>query len=593
MTRRQLGLLIGFLRPHWRGYAVIMLLSLAGAALELLAVVAVVPFFALLLGTPAAAPGGTAARVLAAVLARLPFADPMAGVCALIVGLTLLKSAFAILNEYAIARQTGITLVELKAGVLRSFVDAPYQHFLTAKQGRLTYLYLTSSLSLAFLLQKVPRMAAEAIRIAALVGLLVWFDRRMTGGLVLFGAGTYLLLATMGKRAYRQGARKIETNVEQTIVLGEFLSGIKHLIVFRSLAQWRRQLEDLNAEYVKAFVGNATLQSVPRPVVETAAMTMIFGSILAMKTLAPQSLEGNLPLLAGFAMAAVRMLPSFTQLNAARLDFLTNLPDLEALDEALTRTPRRAAPGRLPFQGLKKGIRFENIHFSYPGRPEVLRGVDLEVARHTSLALVGESGSGKTSILNLLLGLYKPDQGRVLIDGTDLAELDPDQWLARLAVVTQDGFIFHGTVADNIAFGREGFSREDIRGACAVAQALEFVEQLPQGFDTAVGERGLKLSGGQQQRLAIARAVLAQPELLIFDEATSALDSRSEAAVHAAIRSASKGRTVVQVSHRLSTVADSDVVAVLHEGRLAEVGPPAELLARGGRYAELLRLQRT
>jgi ATP-binding cassette subfamily B protein/subfamily B ATP-binding cassette protein MsbA len=207
------------------------------------------------------------------------------------------------------------------------------------------------------------------------------------------------------------------------------------------------------------------------------------------------------------------------------------------------------------------------------------------------LALVGPSGAGKSSIADLLVGLYAPTEGRILIDGVPMDQLDLTSWQRQLGVVSQDTFLFNATLAENIAFGTPRATRARIEAAAEAAQAAGFIEALPQGYDTLVGERGYRLSGGQRQRISLARAILREPELLILDEATSALDSQSERLVQEAIERFERNHTVLVIAHRLSTIVRADQILVLDRGRIKERGPHEALLAEEGLYAELWRQQ--
>jgi ATP-binding cassette subfamily B protein/subfamily B ATP-binding cassette protein MsbA len=207
------------------------------------------------------------------------------------------------------------------------------------------------------------------------------------------------------------------------------------------------------------------------------------------------------------------------------------------------------------------------------------------------VALVGPSGAGKSSVADLLVGLYTPTAGRVLIDDQDLNQLDLISWQQRLGVVSQDTFLINASLADNIGFGRPDASRAQIEAAAALAQASGFIETLPEGYDTLVGERGYRLSGGQRQRISLARAFLRNPELLILDEATSALDSHSERLVQEALERFEDGHTVLVIAHRLSTVVGADLICVMRNGQIAEQGTHNELLSRQGVYKDLWDMQ--
>ena len=268
------------------------------------------------------------------------------------------------------------------------------------------------------------------------------------------------------------------------------------------------------------------------------------------------------------------------------------LVDMKAMFD-LVDTPAEIvdAPGAKPLQVTAGEVRFENVSFGYDPDRQILRRVDLRIPAGGTLALVGPSGAGKSTLARLLFRFYDPTGGRITIDGQDISEVTQASLRAAIGIVPQDTVLFNDTIGYNIAYGREGASEAEVRGAARGASIAGFIESLPDGYDSAVGERGLKLSGGEKQRVAIARTLLKNPPVLILDEATSALDSRTEAAIQDTLRKISERRTTVVIAHRLSTIVDADEIVVLDEGRIRERGTHAGLLARRGLYAEMWNRQ--
>jgi subfamily B ATP-binding cassette protein MsbA len=265
---------------------------------------------------------------------------------------------------------------------------------------------------------------------------------------------------------------------------------------------------------------------------------------------------------------------------------------LDRTNEIMSEMEENQSPGRTekmpPIQG---NVKFENVEFAYQADKPVLHGISFKAEPGTVTALVGSSGSGKSTIISLLCAFHTPTSGRVLVDDIDLAHVDLNTFRSQLGVVLQDSFLFDGTIRENIMFSRPNATEEQFLFACRTARVDEFAERFPDVYDTIVGERGVKLSGGQRQRLSIARALLAEPRILILDEATSSLDSESEQMIQAGLNQLMEGRTTFVIAHRLSTIRRADQILVVEDGRIVERGNHAELFAMGGRYYDLYTRQ--
>jgi subfamily B ATP-binding cassette protein MsbA len=240
---------------------------------------------------------------------------------------------------------------------------------------------------------------------------------------------------------------------------------------------------------------------------------------------------------------------------------------------------------------IEGDVAFEDVWFEYDPNTPVLRGVSFRAPAGFTTALVGPSGSGKSTLISLVLAFADPQRGRILVDGRDLAALRLEHYRAQLGVVLQDNFLFDGAIRENIAFSNPGAGEEEIRAAARIANADEFIDRFDDGYDTIVGERGVKLSGGQRQRIAIARAILADPRILVLDEATSSLDSESEALIRDGLLALRRGRTTFVIAHRLSTIVSADQILVMDSGTIVENGTHAELRWAGGLYQRLYEMQ--
>ncbi len=328
------------------------------------------------------------------------------------------------------------------------------------------------------------------------------------------------------------------------------------------------------------------------------AITLVFGSVVAVLWVGAHNvLTGTLSAgaLGQFLLYSVIAAGSLGALSEVWGELSQAAGAMDRLMELLDETSTIAAPMRpriLPVPAVGR-VSFRNVHFAYPSRPDkpAVHGLTFEAMPGETVAVVGASGAGKSTVFSLLLRFYDPQMGSVVVDGLEAHEVSLDALRKRMAIVPQDVTIFASSIHENIAIGRSGATREEVRAAAIAAQADEFIARLEQGYDTKVGERGITLSGGQRQRIAIARAILKNAPVLLLDEATSALDAESEMLVQKALDRLMKGRTTLVIAHRLATVLKADRILVMDQGRVAEEGTHQSLIRHGGLYAKLARLQ--
>jgi subfamily B ATP-binding cassette protein MsbA len=377
-----------------------------------------------------------------------------------------------------------------------------------------------------------------------------------------------------------------------TSVALELVNGIRTVHAFAAQDYERKRFYHANRNLLNATLQSISAQALVEPLREGIATTILIGMlVVAVTTLIPQGYL-ELASLLTFLFVLFRMMPTMRQIDSARVQmssFHGSLRDIKQLlckdDKAYTRN------GKVEFTGLNRAIEYVAVDFSYDPNEPVLHNISLSIKKGEMTAFVGSSGAGKSTLADLIPRFYDPTAGQILIDGVDLREFEINSLRRKLAVVSQDTFIFNTSVRNNIAYALEDASEEEIWEAARLANALDFIQDLPQGFDTQLGDRGVRLSGGQRQRIAIARALLRNPEILILDEATSALDSVSERLIQESLEKLAVGRTVIAIAHRLSTIVRANKVVVLEGGRIIEQGGYQELLSQRGKLWKYHQLQ--
>ena len=515
------------------------------------------------------------------------------GLILLAVVLKLMQAVLQFLNSVSVGWFTARCNRRIRALIHRSITTLSFGFASGYRVGDLTEQAATAPETVRREIEACNALVIQVLMgltyLAVLISLSPW--------LLLAAAAIALVVVVLQKRLLprirRAATRLTAASVAISSQITETIQGLRLL---HSLGWLEAADADFGAqlgEQEAAQRRQALLLAVLGPISELLPLLAIASIAIVSVVAFGTRVSGVLPSLVVFVLALQRINMALSGIAGAYTNLSTNAGNLERLNGFLRpegKAFRRL--GGVPFGGLQQGIRLEGVGLRYgAAQPWVLRGIDLEIPRGRTVALVGASGAGKSSIADLLAGLYVPSTGRVLINGTDLRELDLASWQQRLGVVSQDTFLFNATLAENIAFGCPGASRAAIAAAAEQAQAAGFIEALPHGYDTLLGERGYRLSGGQRQRISLARAFLRDPELLILDEATSALDSASERLVQEAIEAFERQRTVLVIAHRLSTIVDADQILVMESGSVMEQGQHSRLLEIGGIYASLWQQQ--
>ena len=509
-----------------------------------------------------------------------------------LVTISLFETLLGALRTYVFAHTTNRIDVELGARLFRHLLALPIAYFETRRVGDSVARVRELENIRNFLTGSALTLVVDLVFTVVFLAVMFAYSWLLTL-IVLLSLPIYAAVSGGATPLFRRRlAEKFRRGAENQAFLVEAVSGIETIKAMAVEPQLQRRWETQLAAYVSAAFRVATLANVASQSIQqisklVTAAILYFG---AMAVIAGKMTVGEL---VAFNMLAGRVNQPVLRLAQIWQDFHQARLSVERLGDILTTPPEpRGTPGRMALPALKGAVSFEHVRFRYrlDGRV-VLEDVSLSVKPGESVGLVGASGSGKSTLTKLLQRFYVPEAGRVLIDGVDTAQIDA-AWLRRqIGVVLQDNVLLNATVRENIALTNPGMKLERVIAAAKLAGAHDFILELPEGYDTIVGERGGSLSGGQRQRVAIARALVTDPRILVFDEATSALDYESERVIQKNLHEICQGRTVFIVAHRLSAVRHCDRIVTLEKGRLVEEGSHDELLRANGRYATLHRLQ--
>jgi subfamily B ATP-binding cassette protein MsbA len=420
----------------------------------------------------------------------------------------------------------------------------------------------------------------------------VWASYQLALASLLIVPVVGLLTGKLASKLRRHSARAQARIAELTGSLSETLGGIRIVKAFGTENREQSRFAATTSQYRSAVVRLLSLDRLAAPLSEFWGVAIGLGVLYygGQLLLAPEPsiTTGRFFV---FLFALVSMLHPLKQLTNVVTGFQRGAVAANRVFEILEMDIETDDPNPLPLPGIEKELTFENVSFLYEPEQPVLHEVSFSAPVGTTTAVVGPSGAGKSTLVDLIPRFYKPDSGRILIDGTDLERVRRSELRALIGIVSQESILFNDTVMNNIAYGSDSPTREAVIEAAQAANAHEFIETMPRGYDTVIGERGVRLSGGQRQRLAIARAVLRNPAILILDEATSSLDTESENLVQEALERLLAGRTTFVIAHRLSTVVQADRILVLDQGRIVQTGTHTELATRPGLYNRLYTLQ--
>jgi len=571
-TRELYLRLLGSVRPYWRVFAISIVTMALAAATEPVLPALMKPLL----------DGSFVERNQ-----THPYLVPLA-----IIGIFFVRGALGFLSSYTLAWVSNKVVLDLRNAMFARLLVLPTRYYDDHSSGvlisKIAY-DVTGVTSAATSVLTV--LVRDTLAAVGLLGWLVYLNWRLTLVTLIIAPGVAIVVKVFSKRMRRMSQEALRAQADVTHVLQESINCHREVRIFGGQEYEVRRFDRSNQKQRGYNMRQTVAASATVPIVQVF-VSIAVAVIISIALQQSAANELSVGAFVSFLTAMLMLLSPIKHLTEVTSPLQRGLASAESVFELLDERAEEDTGDRV-LPRARGRVEYERVSFAYPGSGrEALDDVSLRIEPGETIALVGASGGGKTTFVNLLPRFYEVTGGRILIDGIDTREITLASLRANVALVSQDVTLFNDTVAANIAYGRSGgASRAELESTARAAHALDFVREMPQGFDTLIGEDGVRLSGGQRQRLAIARALLKDASILLLDEATSALDSESERHVQAALVELMRGRTTIVIAHRLSTIEHADRIVALQRGRIVETGNHAELLARNGVYARLYRIQ--
>lgn len=514
-----------------------------------------------------------------------------------VIGLIAFTSLFSIFTTWLQYKYSWETAHNMSMRLLTTYINKPYRFFVNSNTSQLNAYVISevSSLTGGVLIPTIEIFSRAFVSII-IFGLLLWVDIKIA--LIMFGAlgGAYILIYQAQKKSLEKiGHHRIDMNLLRYQSLREFLDGIKTVMVYNKQAFFYNRYEYASEEFCNVQPKYNIMLAAPRSVLELIAFGSILGCTMYL-FIDSGNIQSAIPRLSLYAVAGYRLLPALQKAFAAAAKLRHNLPVFEKLypDLAISLQIQKDINTKVIPLSLDESLKIDQINFTYNrSEQKIIDNFSLNIEKGQTVAFIGSTGSGKTTLVDLIVGLLEPTSGKITIDNTIISSSNVKSWRASLAYIPQEVFLFDDTVLSNIAFGndKEKIDYNRLKKVTQIADIHQFITQeLPEGFETKIGERGVRLSGGQRQRLGLARALYANPEVLILDEATSALDSITEQGIIDSLKLLPKDITTIIIAHRLSTVRHADQIYILKGGKIVDQGTYEHLMNFNETFKKMVEL---
>jgi len=531
--------------------------------------------------------GSPITQKIVAVLELVGFPITVASILIIFLALNVLRSGFQIGAMHLVLRTKYIVLRDIMLGTFEDFFNARWYFFSSSVQGKLLNTFMREMVVVGDAFGGMARFFALMLQMILFLGVPLYISWQVTSVSIVVGLMFSIPFMFFGKLSYRLGKLNTSTANKMAKIIQENLSAAKVILGFANQDKSKELLTHAFDAHRRVTLKSQTLGiAIPRMYYPLGLLMLIIALFMARRFAVPLSESAVL------IYSLMRIIPIVGQITGQKTIIANFFPSYEQVNDLRNRAKEcKQTTGTRPFTGFNDSIKLDGLSFSYDDYEPVLTDVNVAIQKGNMTALVGESGAGKSTLIDVLMGFNEVLTGNVLVDDIPLQEFDITSYRKRIGYVPQESILFNMTIADNLRWANETAIDEEIEKACIQANAHEFIQECPEGYNTLIGDRGVRLSGGQIQRVALARAILRNPDLLILDEATSALDTQSERLIQAAIEEIAKETTVIVIAHRLSTVINADYVYVLKKGRIVEEGTYSQLYSMNGYFTNMVQSQ--